>query len=96
MAFAARQYLTMWGPGEIRSTGTLRTYDGEPLLTQIAAPTLVQCGEYDEFSPAACRRIAARIKGATTSVIPDSGHSTALDGGDAYLQSVGGFIGAHD
>jgi proline iminopeptidase/L-proline amide hydrolase len=94
--FAARQYNTMWGPGEIRATGTLRAYDGEPLLKRIAVPTLVQCGEFDEFSPAACRRIAAQVKGASTAVIPGAGHSTAVDGTEAYLKSVGGFIGAHD
>ena len=52
--------------------------------------------EFDEMSPAACKRVAARIKGAVTAVIPDSGHSTAVDGTEAYLNSVGGFIGAHD
>ena len=94
--FSDKQYNFMWGPGEIRATGTLRNYDGEPLLKQIAVPTLVQCGEFDEFSPAACRKIAARIKGAVTAVIPDSGHSTAADGTEAFLKSVGGFIGGHD
>jgi proline iminopeptidase/L-proline amide hydrolase len=94
--FAAGQYNAMWGPSEIKATGTLRDYDGEPLLKQIAAPALVQCGEFDEMSPAACKLVAARIKGATTAVIPNSGHSTAVDGTEAYLKSVGGFIGAHD
>jgi proline iminopeptidase/L-proline amide hydrolase len=94
--FAERQYNAMWGPGEIRATGTLRDYDGEPLLKRITAPTLVQCGEFDEFSPAACKLVAAKVKGSTTAVIPDSGHSTAVDGTEAYLKSVGGFIGAHD
>jgi pimeloyl-ACP methyl ester carboxylesterase len=86
----------MWGPSEIKATGTLRDYDGEPLLKRIAAPTLVQCGEFDEISPAACKLVAARIKGAVTAVIPDSGHSTAVDGTEAYLRSVGGFTSAHD
>ena len=36
--FAAAQYNSMWGPSEIKATGTLRDYDGEPLLKQIAAP----------------------------------------------------------
>jgi proline iminopeptidase/L-proline amide hydrolase len=94
--FNDRQYNSMWGPGEIRATGTLRDYDGEPLLKQIVAPTLIQGGEFDEFSPAACRKIAAQVRGAVTAVIPDSGHSTAVDGAEAYLKSVGGFIRAHD
>ena len=94
--FAARQYNHMWGPSEIKASGVLKDYDGEPLLKQIVAPTLVQCGEFDEFSPQACRKVAAQIRGAVTAVIPDSGHSTAMDGTAAYLKSVGGFIGAHD
>jgi len=94
--FATKQYNFMWGPGEIRATGTLRDYDGEPLLKQIAVPTLVQCGEFDELSPQACRKIAARVRGSVTAVIPDSGHSTASDGTEAYLKSVGGFIAVHD
>ena len=94
--FAARQYNAMWGPSEIKATGTLRDYDGEPLLKRIATPTLVQCGEFDEFSPAACRKVAAKVRGAVTAVIPDSGHSTCVDGTEAWLKSVGGFIGARD
>jgi L-proline amide hydrolase len=42
----------MWGPTEFSSTGTLRSYDGEPLLARLdGRHTLWIVGQYDEARP---------------------------------------------
>jgi proline iminopeptidase/L-proline amide hydrolase len=81
-------YKGMWGPAEIRSSGILRTYDGEPLLGEIRVPTSVICGEYDEMSPAAAAPFAKRIRGARLIVVPDSGHMVSLDQPDIYVRTI--------
>lgn len=81
-------YQAMWGSGEIRSTGTLRDYDGEPLLPLIAAPTLVMCGEYDEFTPAAAAPLARRIPRVTTATVAGASHSGMIDRQDVYVANL--------
>src|SRR4051794_12754317 len=63
-------YKGMWGSGEIRSTGSLRAYDGEPLLARITAPTLFLCGENDEMTADVLKPLAARVRGAQLAVVP--------------------------
>ncbi len=54
-------YRRMWGKAEFVSTGTLRDYDGEPLLAKLDGPkTLFVCGEYDEARPETVAGFAAR------------------------------------
>jgi proline-specific peptidase len=67
-------YKGMWGSGEIRSTGSLRNYDGEPLLPRIAAPTLFLCGQSDEMTADVLKPLAARVRGSRLAVIPGAGH----------------------
>ncbi|MDO9489379.1 MAG: proline iminopeptidase-family hydrolase [Sphingomonadaceae bacterium] len=81
-------YEAMWGPGEISATGTLRSYDGEPLLPAIAVPTLVVCGEHDEMTPAAAAPLVARIPNARLVAIPDAGHALPTDQPQAYVQTL--------
>jgi len=81
-------YKGMWGPAEIRSSGILRTYDGESLLDEISAPTVVICGEYDEMSPAAAAPLTKRIQDARLVVVADSGHMISLDQPEIYVQTI--------
>ena len=68
-------YKAMWGAGEITATGTLRTYDGEPLLPRIAAPALFVCGGSDEMTADVLKPLVARVRGAKLAVIPGAGHA---------------------
>lgn len=81
-------YLGMWGPGEIHGTGTLRNYNGESLLGELAVPTLVMCGEYDEMSPAATAPFVKRIRGARLVTVQDSGHEIPLDQPARYVEII--------
>lgn len=89
-------YRTMWGGGEIYGTGTLRDYDGEPLLRRIAAPTLVICGQHDEFAPAFAAPLARRIPRARLVTVPDAGHATMLDQPGFYVRALRTHMAAAD
>jgi len=59
------------------------TFDGRALPAQIPVPTLVVCGEEDEFFPLdAVRETAAGIAGSTLVTYPGQGHMATLGGSD--------------
>lgn len=89
-------YEAMWGPGEIAATGTLKSYDGEPLLPLIAAPTLVICGEQDEMTPAAAAPLVARIRDARLVSVPDAGHAVPTDQPQRYVEALRQHLGRAD
>jgi proline-specific peptidase len=89
-------YKGMWGSGEIRATGSLRTYDGEPLLPRIAAPTLFLCGGSDEMTAQVLKPLAARVRGARLAVIPGAGHGLTSSHPAAYMALLRPHFAAHD
>ncbi len=63
------------------------------LLGQIAAPTLVVCGENDAFfTPALHADLAARIPGAHAVVIPGAGHISCIDQPEEFNSIVTHFL----
>lgn len=90
-------YEGMWGKAEFVSTGTLKDYDGEPLLAKLDGPrTLFVCGEYDEARPATVAEFAHRVPGATFREIRGSAHSILTDAPDAYLGLLRSWFARHD
>lgn len=78
--FNRRLYETMWGRSEFVATGSLRGYDGEPLLATLdGARTLFLVGQHDEARPATALAFAARVAGAELAVIPGAAHGTFND-----------------
>ena len=70
-----RLYETMWGTSEFIATGTLRNYNGEPLLLELNGPhTLFIDGQYDEARPVTLETFAARVHGSEFAVIPGAAH----------------------
>lgn len=70
-----RLYETMWGTSEFIATGTLRNYNGEPLLLKLNGPhTLFIDGQYDEARPTTLEGFAARVPGAEFAVVPGAAH----------------------
>jgi pimeloyl-ACP methyl ester carboxylesterase len=92
----SRLYRTMWGSGEITSSGTLKTYDGEPLLPRITAPTLFLCGETDEMNADVLKPLVARVRGARLAVIPGAGHMLTATHGQAYVALLRDHLGRND
>lgn len=73
--FNQQLYEAMWGSSEFVSTGTLRNYDGEPLLAKLdGRRTLFIDGQYDEARPPTLGAFAARVPGADFAVVPGAAH----------------------
>jgi proline iminopeptidase/L-proline amide hydrolase len=73
-------YETMWGKSEFVSTGTLKTYDGEPLLAKLDGKhTLFIVGQYDEARPVTAAAFADRVPGSELAVVPGAAHGTLSD-----------------
>lgn len=85
MPFAAGLYNHMWGRAEFTCTGTLKDYDGRPLLQRLdGARSLFVAGQDDEARPATIAGFA-RAAGAQFAEIPNAAHSIMLDNPAAYL-----------
>lgn len=89
-------YQGMWGPGEIRATGSLKTYDGEPLLPRITAPALVITGEYDEMTADVLKPLVARMPSAKLLVVADAGHGMPATHVEPYLAAVRAHLARND
>jgi proline iminopeptidase/L-proline amide hydrolase len=97
MPFNQRLYETMWGASEFVSTGSLRDYDGEPLLARLdGARTLFLGGQYDEARPATLAGFAERVPGASFAVIEDAAHSIPNDNPDAWRATLRRWLRRHD
>ena len=78
--FNQQLYEAMWGSSEFVSTGTLKDYNGEPLLAKLNGPhTLFIDGQYDEARPSTLGAFAARVPGADFAVIPGAAHGFLND-----------------
>jgi len=67
--------------------------DSTPVLASIAAPTLVVAGEEDVITPLdETHRWAARIHGASMTVIPRAGHLACLEQPEQFRRAVTAFV----
>lgn len=83
--FAAGLYNHMWGRAEFTSTGTLKDYDGRPLLKRLDGPrSLFVAGQDDEARPATVAGFAEQAS-AGFAEIAGASHSIMLDNPMAYL-----------
>lgn len=82
-------YNGMWGPVEFRATGTLRDYDGEPLLARLdGRRTLFVAGEYDEARPQTVAGFARRAAHAQYRTIAGAAHAILRDKPESYLPII--------
>lgn len=86
-------YETMWGPNEMRPTGTLAGWEVTDRLGEITAPALVLCGRFDEATPRQAETIAHGLGGESELVVLErSAHLTPLEETERYLELVRGFL----
>ena len=86
-------YETMWGPNEMRPTGTLAGWDVTARLGEITAPALVLCGRYDEATPRQAETIASGLGGESElAVLEHSAHLTPVEETERYIELVRGFL----
>jgi L-proline amide hydrolase len=86
----------MNGPNEFHVLGTLRTWSIVDRLDQIAAPTLVVAGEYDEATPETWAPFAERIPDARSHVFADASHCTHLEQPEVFRAVIADFLHHHD
>lgn len=80
-------YEAMWGSSEFVATGTLRDYDGEPLLAKLDGPrTLFLGGQWDEARPSTLAGFAGRVPGSEYATIPGAAHDIF---GDRTAETIG-------
>ncbi len=90
-------YNGMWGPVEFRATGTLRDYNGEPLLTRLdGRRALFVAGEYDEARPATVAAFARRVPGAQFRTIRGAAHAILRDAPASYLPVISAWCRRHE
>ncbi len=89
-------YLTMNGPNEFTTTGNLTEWDRSDSLADIAVPTLITCGRFDELGPNCAATLDAGIRDSRTVVFEHSAHLAHVEERELYMQVVGDFVRAHD
>lgn len=84
-SFSPEIYNHMWGRAEFTASGTLKDYEGTPLLARLdGSRTLFVTGKADEALPATVEAFAA-MAGAEFAVVPDAAHFAMNDNPAAYL-----------
>jgi proline iminopeptidase len=85
-------YETMWGPNEFTCTGNLMTWDRTDRLGEIAVPTLITVGRYDEVIPSCAETMHRGIPGSELVLFEESSHSAHLEEPDRYLAVLRSFL----
>ena len=95
--FNQRIYEAMWGKSEFVSTGTLKAYDGEPLLTKLDGQhTLFIVGQYDEARPVTAAQFADRVAGSELAVVPGAAHAILIDRPDETIGLLRAWLDRQD
>ena len=85
-------YTTMWGPNEFTCTGTLLEWDRTERLGEIAVPTLITVGEFDEVAPSCAETMHRGIPGSQMHLFEGASHSTHLEVPEEYWALLRSFL----
>ena len=88
-------YHTMNGPSEFHVIGSIRDWHSTDRLAEIAVPTLIVSGRYDEATPALQQTLLDGIPNATWTVFEESSHTPHLEERNRYMQVVGDWLRSH-
>ena len=95
--FNPKLYNAMWGASEFVATGSLKDYDGEPLLARLdGRRTLFLGGQYDEARPATLAGFAARVPGAELATIPGAAHGIFADRPQETVATIRAWLARQD
>ncbi len=89
---AHSSYVTIQGPTEFTITGNLKDWDRTVHLREIAVPTLLTFGRYDEFTPACAETLSDGIGNAEVHVFEESAHMAHLEEPEEYACVLRGFL----
>lgn len=85
-------YHTMNGPSEFHSIGTLKDWSIVDRLGEIALPTLIVSGRYDEATPLIAETVHRGIPGSEWVLFEESSHMPHAEETERYVQVVGDFL----
>jgi L-proline amide hydrolase len=89
-------YHTMNGPNEFFCIGTLRTWSVVDRVRDVAVPTLLVSGGFDEATPESVRPFADNIPDVRWEVLERCSHMPFVEEPERYLALVSGFLAQHD
>jgi proline iminopeptidase len=89
-------YQAMNGPSEFSVTGTLRNWDVMHRLGEIAIPTLLVGGRYDECRPDHLAEMHRRITGSQLAIIEDASHLCFVEQPVEFTALVSSFLDRAD
>jgi proline-specific peptidase len=89
---ASPVYGIMWGPSEFTLTGNLAGWDRRGQLSEIAVPTLIVAGRYDEMGIPAQETLRKGIRGARLHIFEDSSHCPHAEEPEEYQRVLRAFL----
>ncbi len=89
-------YHTMNGVNEFFVTGTMAGWTVIDRLPQVAVPTLVLAGEFDEATPEVWQPFVDLIPDVRSHVEPDASHCSHLEHPQAILELLAAFLAEND
>ncbi len=82
----------MWGPSEFTATGTLKTYNGTNILSNVKVPVQFIIGEFDEVSESTAKYYQSLVRGSKLSVTSNAGHLTMQDNPEEDIETILKFL----
>jgi proline-specific peptidase len=92
----AEIFETMFGASDFNIVGTIRNWDVFDRLTEIALPTLVLAGRFDECVPEHMWDMHQRIAGSQFELFESSAHLPFIEEPDRFDQVMRAFLRSHD
>lgn len=92
----AEIFETMFGPSDFHIVGTIRDWDVFDRLTEIALPTLILAGRYDECMPEHMHEMHLRISGSQFELFESSAHMPFIEEPDRFDHVMRDFLRLHD
>jgi proline-specific peptidase len=92
----AEIFETMFGPSDFHIVGTIRDWDVFDRLPEIALPTLVIAGRFDECAPDDMWEMHQRIDGSRFELFESSSHMPFIEEPDRFDQVMRDFLRHHD
>ena len=88
----AEIFETMFGPSDFRIVGTIRSWDVFDRLPEIALPTLVLAGRFDECAPEHMWEMHQRIDGSRFELFESSAHMPFIEEPHRFDQVMRDFL----
>ena len=96
MGMGAAIFETMFGPSDFRIVGTIRSWEVFDRLHEIALPTLILAGRFDECAPEHMWEMHQRIDGSRFELFESSAHMPFIEEPHRFDQVMRDFLRLHD